>query len=690
MEKYCMQDSNMRMDWQRHYKLLLLFLFILIFLLVEGTILCNRITHDTETVFVSDGADYSSLFSMVSNADVSVDQVVLKSGDEFALVGILLPNDGYDNYNISFNIDYLGTESAQLSVDLYNNDKGFDDPTHQVEKKIDFNTSQVNLSLSTKGDCPDIMYIRIFGVLPADATITHINITSIGQSMLYPILSQTLTAGAILASCLFVFVFVLWLIKKPNEFSANPNLRRSAYAATPLTRMQTMWLDLCLWITLAFFLIYMIINICNHTILFADGSYGVVGQLLLSPKELIFNQFTLSFTNRPIANLLSSFFVIVIKALGCNSVPVIIAAYSVGHMFWSFLFFGITLFLCRRTKNLFIMTMTMITSCFSLFFTGFFLCIESLLLCSAYWLILTYVLVFAKEVRSMGIKIVILITATLFTMIHEFSSVMGLLLVVVIIIQFIRGKIDGKVYWTAVSVLLLVSSVIGWKGIINARDPGTKTQFLSTIHNIDIRILVICILMLIIFLLSLFVFSRNGKNQTVFYVVIALEAFISLILLTYAIFDYQAIAYGSYNARMLNFVFPFAMTIWVCLVCIGRVRMPNHLFVPEAIGFIAAVLVFTVLSSVTYNVYLGKLANICRANEGIHETSEYNELIDSYNWGWSITCESILAQVLYGDSRIITGTVSPDFGWEPFDSENADAYPNLSEYGIKYDLDTSQ
>jgi hypothetical protein len=103
-------------------------------------------------------------------------------------------------------------------------------------------------------------------------------------------------------------------------------------------------------------------------------------------------------------------------------------------------------------------------------------------------------------------------------------------------------------------------------------------------------------------------------------------------------------------------------------------------------GFASASLLWQFATCVAWQQYIKDFSAILSSDRGYLELRDTSLSRSGFDWPWTMPCMSIAISAIEGKPLKTMVLNKPDCGWEPFDARTPSEYPNLSGYGVRYEI----
>jgi hypothetical protein len=103
-------------------------------------------------------------------------------------------------------------------------------------------------------------------------------------------------------------------------------------------------------------------------------------------------------------------------------------------------------------------------------------------------------------------------------------------------------------------------------------------------------------------------------------------------------------------------------------------------------GFAFAVLMWQFASCVAWQKYIKDFSATLSSNRGCLELKDTCLSCCGFDWPWTMPCMSIVLSAIEGKPLETIVLNKPDCGWEPFNPRTPSEYPDLSGYGVRYEI----
>jgi len=142
------------------------------------------------------------------------------------------------------------------------------------------------------------------------------------------------------------------------------------------------------------------------------------------------------------------------------------------------------------------------------------------------------------------------------------------------------------------------------------------------------------------------------------------------------------------DIRFINNLLPFALGILpFAAIKIHSLRPAFGRFRRIAFaGFVFALLLWQFSSSMAWLKYTKDLSAIVNSDHGYVEIKDTRLSRYAFDWPWTMPCMSVAISAIEGKPLKSMVLNRSRCAWEPFDSRNPGKFPELSRYGVRYEI----
>lgn len=435
--------------------------------------------------------------------------------------------------------------------------------------------------------------------------------------------------------------------------------------------------DKIIFICWIIFLVYWgISSVINNCGLYADGSYSVFE--ILNKKGL-----WLWYPARRCTMALTRIFVIIFMKMNITNFVVLIKAYSLGCVVWTILFVILASYFFYEYDTRRMLEINICVWGLIIVFTGLYCMHESLLTTAISWLQFSYICYYDK-ITSKFLKffcIVVSLISILGT--HESYAILSVCLILFGVIQWHRVGKKGDFCFYLILFLIFIGGIYEVYGGVVGNDTS-KMGFLTSIKYVD-RMTVIWFVILIAYVT---LFSLLRYKERVDKIRQKVEVILSLSVVIFLLKNTDIIVHDTrYIRPLLHIIIPGGI-ILLTIFTGSEARKGYNYFV----SIISKVTIVAATASITligwgYSNYLSEIWNNINSREGFVEWDNSNKE-NVYNTDWTIPFESIIAQKIHNENRVIESiAVQPQsqIYYQPFNMWNIDEYYDLTEFGVNID-----
>ena len=442
-------------------------------------------------------------------------------------------------------------------------------------------------------------------------------------------------------------------------------------------KIKRMQIPMLITIMAATILVKIIATIIGGNYLYADGANHLYG--ILRSGEAIHN-----IDGRQGSFFLMEFFIAVALKLRMNDIKVLCALYGMGSVVWFGAFILLAMCLCKKYDKGQFITILAILYVLVNIFTGFFTAIESITAVGVYCFLLCYYM-FSQIRRDWQFRVIALILLSMLPLMNEYFVGYAPVLLLVLILRFVRER--KQIYLLEWGIHMIINIITVYSSYMAATQGASTSSLRRSIQTLPEKKYYWILLghVAITFLIAL-LYSIVKKR-----VVLAIGLIFSLIstawlTATVYLIPYQ-VATVSFSMRFMNLVLPMVMGMFCIIFWLFCIDF-QYMLSAMAILFMIINCVYDIIVSDGYHEYLVHINQLNQGRKGFFELNE-TDIDRAFCWGWSLPMESFLAQCLQGET-IIDSNLIYHFNmqqWEAFDSDNIDAYADMTRYGIQIDKD---
>lgn len=448
----------------------------------------------------------------------------------------------------------------------------------------------------------------------------------------------------------------------------------------------TRWL---LYMALGIYIIHIIYAIISFRLLYADGSYYFVSIL----AKYSFMQWGA----RKFAQIASQIPLVAALKLGIKDISVL------GYIYGTSLFisFPISLIICywAAKEEIRYLVFPLLSLVAGFMNTEFFIISEHNFLLYLFWALL-FLMLFRKGLIS-SILIVLLAFPTLLS--YQSMLFFGPILAIIAIWRGLRIRSQRfmQFFWYILALWFLAGAIIALQTTLTPEDPSNFQNFYrstlffmghGSFHYPGILSL------LILFMITILLWKPEGLERFWFWIIAAISVACVIVALLPSVSPTTLALNLQYRARVLNVYLPILLAC--CLLAIHGKWFTVGPAVWHKAYLLLALLgisqgLWHLSATYQWNKYLLIFRQEIHRNCGLipFEQSVLSALDKaphhisrSMNWGWTMPVMSTILGAQNGQIRtIIDNSPAPGY-WEPFDPAVPDQLPDLSYYGVNYDL----
>lgn len=450
--------------------------------------------------------------------------------------------------------------------------------------------------------------------------------------------------------------------------------------------------------------IYVLANVINNTIVFADGS-GICIEMLKGKDLRLYDPM------RNVGLFVRQFLAwVYINVSAKPSELIVIKLLSFGYSFWTSFFYAAAVSVCyfgkeSKRKNV-LLVFTVALFSFHFIFVGFNLVLEAGMATAVFWFLLVSYLSYEDTKVTLVQKAIMLFALLLASRVYGSFMFLGTICIFVLLVQYrVKGIWKDKFLVTNIG-LLIYDVLMCFYFVLTTENTDARSGLINTIKYIPKSFFVFFIAFTVLGLLHLY--NNNGtvlcwkKNvelsnnkRNVGHKIEKSGCLLFIIVFSIAVLcSAQEYAARNFNSRSLIFLIPMCMSAMVLYIDWGRFRIKFDDLVIELVGILFSVMFSIIISTTGYSDYLKSLAMITSQQNGFIDCDQFEVQNAGYMTTWILPQESILSQAIYkkGAVAITSILVEPVewITWEPFNSHDIYEYPDLTEYDIYYVLDAFQ
>lgn len=500
-------------------------------------------------------------------------------------------------------------------------------------------------------------------------------------------------------------------------------------------------LRLFLWAGILLYGAYALFAVIFYGAICAESSWNFI-------RVLETKNFSYADPMRDYTMVVNNSFAILGVYAGITNISVLARLWSLGFATNCLIGWSIALIYSYRIKSLNYLLYTLMLSSLALISSGAFMQIESICALGVFWALYLYFLNY-DDASSQYTKYGMIALSMFSTRIHNSFAFFSILLITILVYRIISKQVKIDLFWVITVIMQMVAFVIAAYGIIRPNVPmNAENALRSGLAVSPDRIVLILILLSVylsayfiqnniqnknwilqgfIIIAALFVVVRHplyffdqlfhlrhiayigaiivvgiianyafpkfvGQQKIYRQFVIFLQIIGGITVLYYTVthIDKLGSHITSYHHRTFIILLFFAFACLLFFMTIIKAKYPSGIFRYIVTFFAIASLLTSTVPWVRHNDFLKQLNSFSKQHPGVVVWSETPLSGNQYNnYHFAIASASIIAQAIYGEGEQITGVVTwkpRGIDWEPFDSYNIHDYPDLTRYGVTYDI----
>ncbi len=452
--------------------------------------------------------------------------------------------------------------------------------------------------------------------------------------------------------------------------------------------------DLFFYMAITALAIYTIAAVANTTIIFADGS-GVCVSMLSDKSWYLYDEM------RKYGLIIRQIFAIAyLKISDMPQALIFIRLLAFGYAFWNSFFYALAVCICKKRKNDILLYFTFALFTFHFVFCGFNLVLEAGMATAAFWFL--FVLYSEKKELHTGWKIISI--ATLFLLSKVYASVAFFSIILIVLITRNTGirTIIKERYWCMCICLLIYDEFMSLYFMIFTPYPDARNGLINTLKTITPDFFIFFILWIITGLVLVYFengtilfwsVKQNEKKHTLNFVIL-FQILFGVYFLINVIYKAQIYASLNFQSRTLIFLIPIMISAIYLYLYWGNFKLNICDLKISQFAFGLITIISITIAATGYKDYLKSIGAITSHQEGFIDCTKYEVEATGFMTGFTMPLESLLSQLIYrnGEVYISSILVRPEerIEWEPFDSHDIYAYPDLSQYNIFLNYDKFQ
>ena len=373
---------------------------------------------------------------------------------------------------------------------------------------------------------------------------------------------------------------------------------------------------------------------------------------------------------------------------GVTDINIIGALFSIGEVFWFGAFTFLAMLLCKKYHREGYIPLLAVNYAVVNIFSGFFIEIESITAVGIYIFLLMYYLLSCKK-EAWLFRVIATLILFILPHGHEYFIGYSLVLLCVLFARLLRERDRVYLIEWLIHIVMNVYYVYSAYMAIMYGDAATGSVISSIRSLPEKRYYWLLVFGIVTVVLVVLVDTRT-HNKTIY------AAAVTVSMLCVAWLGYlvctipDTLATRSFSMRFMNLILPSALGMFCLLIWLLRIDYKiEYSLTIMAIAFLIISNVYDIEVSNAYHNYIVGVNEKCQERTGFFTIDE-SGLDRAYCWGWPLPMESLLAQCLQGetviDSIMIEYFETPY--WELFDSDDIDAYEDLTKYGIVIDKES--
>lgn len=372
---------------------------------------------------------------------------------------------------------------------------------------------------------------------------------------------------------------------------------------------------------------------------------------------------------------------------GIKDINVLCMMYGIGSAMWLGGFILLAMILCKKYNAKQYITILAVLYSLINVFSGFFTAIESVTAVGMYCFLLIYYLISCKGTDWMYRMIALALLAIL-PVANEYFVGYSTVLLIVLVVRLIQ---EGKKIYTSEWILhMFVNGCAIYYSWQAATEGAPTTSLLKSIETLSEKkyywiLLAFLIVSMLLALLYGAIQNSLVKYISIFFSILCIIWFAQTIYL----FP-DKIASASFSMRFMNLIIPSATGIFCFLLWWFDIDF-RYILSGMAFMFLVFNCMYDIQASNHYHNYLIRINELAQERQGFFEVDE-TDLDRTFCWSWAIPIESFMIQCLMGEQTIDSNMIYQfDMqDWEAFDSDNIEAYGDMSVYGIQISKEAFQ
>lgn len=375
--------------------------------------------------------------------------------------------------------------------------------------------------------------------------------------------------------------------------------------------------------------------------------------------------------------------------LGITNINVLCALYGIGSVIWLGVFILLAMFLCKKhdaEDGTQYMAMLAVLYVLVNVFTGFFTAIESITAVGMYVFLLIYYMLSQKG-RDWVFRIISAILLFFLPVANEYFVGYSAVLLLVLAVRMLRDRKQLYIVeWTIHFIVNIYTCYCSYLATTQGAPTSSLEASIRTLADRKYYWLLLGTIVVTLLVVVVYSIIPDGIFKKIMCCIVFFLCVLCSVWLGLAVY---LIAYGvasiSFSMRFMNLILPMAVGMFFLLLWLFRLNL-KYAVLPMAILFLVLSCIYDVRVSRAYHDYLVRIHELNQEYTGFFEVGQTN-LDRTFCWGWPLPMESLLAQCIQGET-VIDSNMIYRFDmqqWEPFESDNIDAYGDLERYGIYID-----
>jgi hypothetical protein len=362
--------------------------------------------------------------------------------------------------------------------------------------------------------------------------------------------------------------------------------------------------------------------------------------------------------------------------------------------------FGLTLFLhpiaslwgcwhILKKRNRALMILPALSWACLILCTSFFIISESLVGASLFWPIFFLLLFHKHKLGKMEALFLVIMSFASIRVYEAFflpAALLAFLAFRRVRSSLMRRECDIVSIIALFCLAVAICADLYWS--LFPRDPGNRVTLLKGIYNF----FTYPAAYIVIFALALFTLSHQVKSKIVSFgcIVLLLASF------AWGLAPWISVSSIKPNKqaeiRIINNLLPLGLAM-LPFVAI-KIRSLRFSFTRVRriafAGFIFSIALWQVGSCIAWIKYTNEFSSILNSNRGCLELKGTHLARDGFDWPWTMPSMSVVLSAI--EKKPVKSIVMnrPECSWEPFDPKTPSKFPELSRYGVKYEMEPRQ